>query len=625
VGHWLFSARRAADRERASTVAEFFATDSIKNRAESLVRESIQNSMDAASGDQPAHVRFKIGVCSDAGVIGSFVDGLQPHLDSCGLGLDRADLQSLRYLTIEDFNTTGLRGDPTDVYETSESDNEYFYFYRAEGKSGKNTGNRGSWGVGKYTLPLASRIRAFVGLTCRDAPVAAGGPGPLVMGQIVLAPHKVDDVSYQPDGWWSDRLADDCDDPTPVPFGLPAASSRLDMAEFRNAFGVSRSNEPGLSVVVPYLRSDITEDALLDAVLKNFGLAIELGTVTVSIEGPSGAVHLTRNSVLPTIESLDADRRADLLDEVLLAKWYLAEGSAAMVELTGGTESKKWEGRLRTEEVIRIRDSVESGDRCVVRVPMPVERRGEPREMSWFDVVLEPHEGSATTPRFYREGLRISEVKSRRTPGVRSIVLVSHEPLARMLGAAETPAHVDWQAHTERFKGRYREGRDWLSFIKRTPAELLQFIRNDDTEEDFAAAAAFFSLPGGNRRKQRDGGEGAVPPPTPPPQPPPSGLRIGRTAGGFRVSAGPDTLPGDVYEVRAAYDQRRGNPLNGWSELDFTFDTLVHTLAGGSIRSSTGNVVELEVADPTFFELRVEGFDPNRDLVVMATRAEGAS
>ncbi len=621
MSHWLFSARRAADRERSSTVAEFFATDSIKDSAESLVRESIQNSMDAASGSEPAHVVFRIGVCDADDVVTSFLDGLEPHLGACGLGLEEVDRRTLRYLTVEDFNTTGLRGDPTDVYETPGSDNEYFYFYRAEGKSGKSTGNRGSWGVGKYTLPLASRIRAFVGLTCRESADGPGGPGPLVMGQIVLTPHKVGDISYQPDGWWSDRLADDDNDPTPVPFGVPRNPEQLDIEGFRQAFGVSRSNEPGLSVVIPYLRADITEDSLLEAVLRNYGLAIELGTLTVAIVGANGTVQLTRDTVLPTIDALDPSRRAALRDEVVLAKWYLDQGRDDPILLAGSSDSMKWEGRLTTAESLAIRTAVESGERCVVRVPMPVTAKDHDTVMSWFDIVLEPHEGTAPVPRFYREGLRISEVKSRRTPGVRCIVLVSDEPLARMLGAAETPAHVDWQAHTERFRGRYHKGRDWLSFIKKAPADLMQSIRAGDTEEDLGVTAAFFSLPAAKGRKRKGDGGDRVTPPKPPTPPPPTGLRIDRTTGGFRVTAGPKTAAGDQFTVRAAYDSRRGNPFKRWTDLDFTIGSLNPTVSGGSVHGSDGNSLRVEVTAPEDFELKVTGFDPNRDVVVVADPA----
>jgi RNA polymerase primary sigma factor len=625
VSHWLFSPRRAADRERATTVAEFFATDSIKNSAESLVRESIQNSMDATSGPDPAHVRFVIGVCDDEDVVRSFLDGLEPHLDACGLKVKKSDRRSMRYLTVEDFNTTGLRGDPTDVYETAGADNEYFYFYRAEGKSGKHTGSRGSWGVGKYTMPLASRIRAFVGVTRRAGSAGPGGAGPLVMGQIVLTPHKVGGVSYQPDGWWSSRLADDEDDPTPVPFGLPAGPYVLDVDGFTASFGIDRSAEPGLSVVIPYLRDDITEDSLLEAVLRNFGLAIELGALTVSIEGPAGRIDLTSDTVLPTIDALDETRRAALRDEVVLAKWYLDEGRHAPVELTGDTSSMRWEGRLRATEIMSIRDAIDSGERCVVRVPMPVTPKDGGTAMSWFDVVIEPHD-SATVPRFYREGLRISEVKARRTPGVRCIVLVSDEPLARMLGAAETPAHVDWQAHTERFRGQYQKGRDWLSFIKRTPADLIQCLRSGDADEDLRIAAAFFSLPTDDGRTRGPGGGGSVPPPKPPPPPPPTGPRIDRTAGGFRVSSGPNTVVGDTFVVTTAYDARRGNPFKRWTELDFTSDRLDSVISGGRLLESAGNQFEVEVADVEAFEFRVTGFDPHRDVVVSATsRAEVGS
>lgn len=44
---WTFGERRRGDKVRDPLVGEFFATSAIRNLAESIVREGIQNALDA--------------------------------------------------------------------------------------------------------------------------------------------------------------------------------------------------------------------------------------------------------------------------------------------------------------------------------------------------------------------------------------------------------------------------------------------------------------------------------------------------------------------------------------------------------------------------------------------------
>ena len=50
---WFFTPRGLMHKDRDPVLGEFFTTDSIKTIADSIVRESIQNSIDARSGSGP--------------------------------------------------------------------------------------------------------------------------------------------------------------------------------------------------------------------------------------------------------------------------------------------------------------------------------------------------------------------------------------------------------------------------------------------------------------------------------------------------------------------------------------------------------------------------------------------
>ena len=99
---------------------EFFNVGGLR-KADSLVREVIQNSLDARlPGQGTIRVRFTFG--EDGNSDGKYYDGLISHLKSCDLLPPKyhsmqeslpSMQEAIPFLTIEDFGTSGLDG-PTD-------------------------------------------------------------------------------------------------------------------------------------------------------------------------------------------------------------------------------------------------------------------------------------------------------------------------------------------------------------------------------------------------------------------------------------------------------------------------------------------------------------------------------
>ena len=99
---------------------EFFTTDALDSHAAGLVREAIQNSLDARIPGQKVRVRFRYSGPKLA--LGqeerkTFLEGLWPHLESphCGLLNLPGKKEDMDFLLIEDDGTRGLRGDPAQV------------------------------------------------------------------------------------------------------------------------------------------------------------------------------------------------------------------------------------------------------------------------------------------------------------------------------------------------------------------------------------------------------------------------------------------------------------------------------------------------------------------------------
>ncbi len=195
---WIFRELRRGDKDRQPTQGEFFATDAIRSVAEALVRESIQNSLDAGlkAPGEPVLVSFHLGTATTKAARRYFEDGWK-HFSAEGNGLDDVPKQedACPFLTVEDFGTTGLVGDVSQWRHQPAVKNPFYYFFRTEGRSGKGEEDRGRWGIGKYVFPRSSRINAFLALTVRSDDKQR-----LLMGQAVLKSHVVGKNYFTPDG-----------------------------------------------------------------------------------------------------------------------------------------------------------------------------------------------------------------------------------------------------------------------------------------------------------------------------------------------------------------------------------------------------------------------------------------
>ena len=127
-----------------------------KNISSSLVREVIQNSMDAREDlSKPVRVNFSLHQLDNDMAV-EFreivsLDALKQHFEACGRETALLGSAPISLLVVEDFNTTGLTG------EIDCDDHKNFYnFWLAHGDSDKGGKSGGRWGLGKYVFSLSS-------------------------------------------------------------------------------------------------------------------------------------------------------------------------------------------------------------------------------------------------------------------------------------------------------------------------------------------------------------------------------------------------------------------------------------------------------------------------------------
>lgn len=601
---------------------------------ESLVRECIQNSIDASEqSGEIAEIRFRVGASGalSAQTALHWFGTLWPHLvaEDCRLTGVPQKPAAGGYLVIEDFGTCGLEGDVTQ-YGISDESNRFLNFVRAEGLSGNsvNGNSGGSWGVGKSVFNRCSRINSFLGLTVRKSSGDA-----VLFGKSLLRHHRMCDEQFQAMGLFGLRKDD-------ASLTLPPDDTET-LERLVADFGITRElglkpgmdAEPGLSVVVPYADEEIDARALAEVVIKEYFYPIVSGRLKVSITEEKGGRTRVIELHQETIRDLELVQSNRELNRLLtLADWAYQYPLAKQYQLESQTVSKRpsWSDdlfRLDSDEFKALSERYEDGYPIAVRVPVPVYKKGEqPTEASLTVYLQKDLEGAGYRPVFVRGWIVVPNARQQRvrSHALFGLIRIDDGPLAWQLRAAEPPAHTYWSPDTANFKGRYKHGKAVIDFVVAAPKKIADALSSANTERDFNALAELFPEPTPEgRRKNENGNMGekkkgkspfdGVDPPKPRPKP----FKISDRASGFTVSRdNPETTPIPWrMEIKAAYDTSRGNPMKKFHPADFDLEKLDRSQHGVQEIECAPNAVVIE-PDSDDFRYSVEGFDVHRDLVV---------
>ena len=635
-GSWLFFQHDARNRARNPLAGEFFADDAIEGAAEALVREGIQNSVDARRKGPndtrtPAKVRIFVSESASADTehLGAFFKDLWPHINAQGNGLKHPPTpeEPCHYLVFEDFGTTGLEGDIGSSFLADgleRKQNPFFCFVRAEGITDKGDGRGGSWGVGKYVFPRSSRANAILFCTKRDSDGQT-----LVMGSCTLKMRKVNGRSYSPDGWFGTDGRNSDGEQMVMPVNSESLAAKLG-----RTFGLKRAEEPGLSIIVPWYDPEITYQALITAVVRGWFLPIISGDLSVQVDTPHPAQRraITAETIIDSVNHCAPSQQAELRALVQLAHAYgTGTEEPPRTRVLGESGAPRFTDDMIAPDVAQaLRTRLNDGKPCVVRVPFVVRRKKIDPAVGTVDVCImrdaTAQRGKVT---YVRENLLIPQPKPEGVPGYRALVVAPAGPMAALLRAAEHPAHTHWSKDTSNFKDEYTNGPSYISCIKQIAARVIELILDDGQNEDKTLLQDVFSLPAPpeqddaatatRRRKRRKDAKEVESTPVPDIENAPRPFTLSEVAGGFVVRSAPDTGSRRLkLTVRAAYARREGNPFSKWHKADFQMLKGAIKLGEGAFGLDTVKAEDnrLQVTVQCPFEFAVRGFDTRRDLKI---------
>jgi hypothetical protein len=598
MADWEFEIVPANLVQQNPTQRDQFDNDEV-GLSESLVREVIQNSTDAVAGEGPVTVTFAVHELdqTQSHQFSAIFEKLRPHLKECGIKDAILDGHKARILVVEDFGTKGLTG------SVEEIDGQNFNnFWRVHGGSGKGGTSGGRWGLGKLVYSSSSLIRAFFGITFRE-----GDEGPVIMGQAVLKFHLLNGKRHPPHGFWFGRRGIEN---VQLPVGDTVA---IDV--FRQIAKFTRLDQPGLSVVIPYLRENIDEKTIIRAVLKNYYFPILAGRLNVTV-GNTLIDQKTFHAVAAAQEEHEAPIALDFV-EAVSARLNSAPDLTLTTQLNRGLGEKSF----TPEELERIKALYRDQKLIHVRVPLSLNPTEGDAIRSHVDLFLQNlPEGRKPFALYARGSITVpGEARFFGNVSAYGAMVASEKGISEFLGDAENPAHTNWVASAEKLSERWKTPGPIVKNIRYALKELWTLVAEQLEHEDRDALLDLFSLldpiqqsMGKKKRKKKV----EIPPPRE------KGLIITAIKGGFQIQPGPSAASWEFprrLRIRVAYDTMVGNPFNAHSPYDFDITTgeIKIDSAGAKIETTEAMALNITVEGPEF-SISGSGFDLNRDIVVDA-------
>ncbi len=628
MAEWKFVKKSRNQKSREAMQGEFFANSSIDDEAHALTREAIQNSLDARIKENNEPIRVRFGLSGDKPAtpetMATYItEYAWEHFHANNNGLnDPPDKNTpCHYLTYEDFGTTGLTGDVMQSDFIENSTNPFYFFMRAEGQSGKSGDERGRWGVGKFVFPHASAIRSFFMFTARQ-----DDKKHMMAGQCILKSHEVGGIPYTPDGWFGDF--DDEDD-----FQLPD-ENEVSIKKLCGDFGLARNdNETGLSIIVPYVSDEFLLKDLAGTVIREYFYPILKGELEVLIEQPGESIKIDQDFLTKVFddETYKPDTATQSMIDIAINVIDIKDEDRILLNCSDKAGMPKWNERIDTVLAERIRSTLDDGGIVALRVPLYVQKKQSDAEQTYFDMYLEKDESSGDgKPLFIREGIKIPEVNARAARGYACMTIIEDKAIASMLGDAENPAHTEWEKNSSNYKSKYNWGPSTIDFVRSCLFRVIHLLSETEEEEDRNVLADVFfidqtenddDVPDRRKRKRKKPEEGSDDPDKPePPEAKSKKYNLSRIEGGFSVrEAEGVTSEKYLYTVKVAYDRVKGDPWKKYSPNDFSFsakNTSVSIKKTGIDKSKNKNNLIGFRAAKSEFELKVTGFDVNRDLIV---------
>ena len=633
--YWQFEKLSPNDNSGTSTVEDNFANEE-RTSVEILVRETLQNPLDARNQEDVV-VEVRYNLISVNRHTSPFAQALfsgecREHL-LAGKLVASGDLpDTVEFLVIEDFGTSGLEGCYTDSSVDGSAENWNAFWFR-EGQGAKPSKSNGGAGQGKITLYTTSAIRTVLALTHRVSDGAELLLGCCRFRQNYKLPGK-DTVRWSKEGRWSStRTASD--------LAKPITDAEF-LENLKVELQLKRGTRPGTTFIVP-IPKDITLAAIQNAVVNEFYFPIRRGRLKIEV----GDVVIDSESISKVATELGkAGRHTSdfrvFMDQAI--QLHIDSAPMATVKPSWVRETKLSDVSFEPAELKTLKDAFENSALVAVEFPVKITKKGAGEVVSgMFRVILKQYlDGEQSHELFIRQDLAIDGERrlkgSRRIQPCLALTFIQDLNLSALLAAAEEPTHRTWNSKRPKVVGQYKDPDKALNLVRNAALRLVEFLTPPGKRDD-TALSIYFADPTTPPTK-RKGGAGVTPespnadpdldpPAIPPPRPKP--IEFLPLPDGFRIKSNPPemilkSLP-LLCDVEIAYATTFGDPFAQWDAAEFWLnDDKAFPVVSSGIAELVrdGNQISFNVTHPVS-EIKVTGFDSNRQLEVRINYRESTS
>lgn len=582
--------------------SEMFDTQDIPF-SETVVREALQNSLDAASdADKPVTVRFSFH--EDAlGERRAYVEDIIRNRKKADLHIPEAwNKGRISWLTVEDFNTTGLSGNLDRRLD------DFWNYWLNFGVSNKDCKGRGGRGIGRVTFLISSQVHSVIGYTRREEDFKTVACGMTVLKAIEDGPGLLSTHAY---------LAEEEQESVYNLYNTAEFKDGLKEAFRLKGYG-STGKDNGLALVIPYPHEELNSDGILASAIEHFAPAIITGGLKLVVDDE----QLDSKSIVEIAKRVSGrfGNKAIAEDTSRFIRMIRAAHNADSKVISVGSAKRAALRDLDNEVVQDLQQKIEDEKLVAFRLKFPLKKQdGTQTSVSVLIAVQKTPEGVEPLDRFYREGMSLPYVGAGNPGELDMIVLVEDVNLATYLNLCEGKAHLELlesQEIKEKLnKAGYRLGFQEKRLVNALPVEIRQLMTPDITRPDANVFEGFFSIPndsdGQKKNKKKDGDDEDDTSPPPPPPERPKIFKIQDLPDGLKITANPDYDAWPVnLSVTLAYADGSRKPA--WSTHDFRLSDLKIASNNCELELIRNKVRALKCGADT--ELEITGFDTKREL-----------
>lgn len=384
----------------------------------------------------------------------------------------------------------------------------------------------------------------------------------------------------------------------------------------RSVLGISRVDQPGFSVALPWAHDSITEQSIISGIVSNYYFPLLSGRLVAEVG--NRIVSKERFHEVATA-LMSAGGIPFSFVEAVSAQLGRPPDAVAAESIGADGLSKS---ALHPSDLEKVKELYRQGRLIHVTVPVRLKPKQGTETISTIDLFLSQlPEGAKPFALFVRGPITL--IGERRYFGgmpAHAALVATEDTISAFLGDAENPAHTAWNSNAEKLTKNWRSPARTLKNVRYSLRQLYDLVaeRIDRTDPD--ALIDYFSLADQPRASETPKRRNVVvPPPLPVRQ---KAVLIKPRQGGFAIAAGPGatgwTFPRTI-RIRIAYDIVGGDPFKRHSRFDFDLSKgemqMVREYATAEVTGS--NIIMLK-AESAEFKLELSGFDEKRDLVVSA-------